>query len=293
MFSGSIPALVTPFRDGSFDEAAFRRLVDFQIDNGSTALVACGTTGEASTLSNAEHHRVIEVCIEQAAGRVPVIAGCGSNDTRNALLHMSFSRKAGAAAGLCVAPYYNRPGQAGLLAHFSYLAENSDLPIVLYNVPGRTVTDIEPDTVCELARRFPDRIVAIKDASGDLSRVTDHRMGISREFCQLSGDDELALPANAAGAVGCISITANVAPALCCEFQQACAQNDLVRARELNDRLYPLHYAMFEDASPAPVKYALSRVHDWMTDEVRLPIVPCSEPARQAVDQALKHAGLV
>ncbi|WP_394269420.1 4-hydroxy-tetrahydrodipicolinate synthase [Qipengyuania sp.] len=293
MFSGSIPALVTPFRDGSFDEAAFRRLVDFQIDNGSTALVACGTTGEASTLSNAEHHRVIEVCIEQAAGRVPVIAGCGSNDTRNALLHMSFSRKAGAAAGLCVAPYYNRPGQAGLLAHFSYLAENSDLPIVLYNVPGRTVTDIEPDTVCELARRFPDRIVAIKDASGDLSRVTDHRMGISREFCQLSGDDELALPANAAGAVGCISVTANVAPALCCEFQQACAQNDLVRARELNDRLYPLHYAMFEDASPAPVKYALSRVHDWMTDEVRLPIVPCSEPARQAVDQALQHAGLV
>lgn len=293
MFSGSIPALVTPFRDGSFDEAAFRRLVDFQIDNGSTALVACGTTGEASTLSNAEHHRVIEVCIEQAAGRVPVIAGCGSNDTRNALLHMSFSRRAGAAAGLCVAPYYNRPGQAGLLAHFSYLAENSDLPIVLYNVPGRTVTDIEPDTVCELARRFPDRIVAIKDASGDLSRVTDHRMGISREFCQLSGDDELALPANAAGAVGCISVTANVAPALCCEFQQACAQNDLVRARELNDRLYPLHYAMFEDASPAPVKYALSRVHDWMTDEVRLPIVPCSEPARQAVDQALQHAGLV
>lgn len=293
MFSGSIPALVTPFRDGTFDEAAFRRLVDFQIENGSTALVACGTTGEASTLSNAEHHRVIEVCIEQAGGRVPVIAGCGSNDTRNALLHMSFSRKAGAAAGLCVAPYYNRPGQAGLLAHFSYLAENSNLPIVLYNVPGRTVTDIEPDTVCELARRFPDRIVAIKDASGDLSRVTDHRMGIGREFCQLSGDDELALPANAAGAVGCISVTANVAPALCCDFQQACAENDLVRARELNDRLYPLHYAMFEDASPAPVKYALSRVHDWMTDEVRLPIVPCSEHARRAVDAALVHAGLV
>ena len=293
MFSGSIPALITPFRDGAFDEAAFRRLVDFQIENGSTALVACGTTGEASTLSNAEHHRVIEVCIEQAAGRVPVIAGCGSNDTRNALLHMSFSKKAGAAAGLCVAPYYNRPGQAGLIAHFSYLAENSDLPIVLYNVPGRTVTDIEPETVCELASRFPDRIVAIKDASGDLSRVTDHRMGIGRDFCQLSGDDELALPANAAGAVGCISVTANVAPKLCCEFQQACADNDLVRARELNDKLYPLHYAMFEDASPAPVKYALSRVHDWLNDEVRLPIVACSDPARQAVDAALAHAGLV
>jgi len=293
MFSGSIPALVTPFRDGTIDEDAFRRLVDFQIENGSTALVACGTTGEASTLSNAEHHRVIELCVEQAAGRVPVIAGCGSNDTQNALLHLSFSRKAGAAAGLCVAPYYNRPGQKGLIAHFSHLAENSDLPIVLYNVPGRTVTDIEPDTVCELATRYPDRIVAIKDASGDLSRVTDHRMGIGRDFCQLSGDDELALPANAAGAVGCISVTANVAPKLCCEFQQACADNDLVRARELNDKLYPLHYAMFEDASPAPVKYALSRVHDWLGDEVRLPLVACSDVAREAVDAALEHAGLV
>ncbi len=293
MFSGSIPALVTPFRDGTFDEAAFRRLVDWQIDNGSKALVPCGTTGEASTLSNAEHHRVIEICIEQAAGRVPVIAGCGSNDTRNALLHMNFSRKAGAAAGLCVAPYYNRPGQAGIIAHFSYLAEHSDLPIVLYNVPGRTVTDIEPETVCELAQRYPDRIVGIKDASGDLSRVTDHRMGIGKDFCQLSGDDELALPANAAGSVGCISVTANVAPALCAEFQQACADNDLVRARELNDLLYPLHYAMFEDASPAPVKYALSRVHDWILPGVRLPLVECSEHAKKAVDAALEHARLV
>lgn len=293
MFSGSIPALVTPFRDGTFDEAAFRRLVDWQIENGSKALVPCGTTGEASTLSNAEHHRVIEICIEQAAGRVPVIAGCGSNDTRNALLHMNFSRKAGAAAGLCVAPYYNRPGQAGIIAHFSYLAEHSDLPIVLYNVPGRTVTDIEPETVCELAKRYPDRIVAIKDASGDLSRVTDHRMGIGKDFCQLSGDDELALPANAAGSVGCISVTANVAPALCAEFQQACADNDLVRARELNDLLYPLHYAMFEDASPAPVKYALSRVHDWILPGVRLPLVECSEHAKKAVDAALEHAGLI
>lgn len=293
MFSGSIPALVTPFRDGTFDETAFRRLVDWQIENGSKALVPCGTTGEASTLSNAEHHRVIEICIEQAAGRVPVIAGCGSNDTRNALLHMNFSRKAGAAAGLCVAPYYNRPGQAGIIAHFSYLAEHSDLPIVLYNVPGRTVTDIEPDTVCELAKRYPDRIVGIKDASGDLSRVTDHRMGIGKDFCQLSGDDELALPANAAGSVGCISVTANVAPALCAEFQRACADNDLVRARELNDLLYPLHYAMFEDASPAPVKYALSRVHDWILPGVRLPLVECSEHAKKAVDAALEHAGLI
>ena len=292
MFSGSIPALVTPFRDGALDEAAFRRLVDWQIEQGSAGLVPCGTTGEASTVSNAEHHRVIELCIEQAAGRVPVIAGCGSNDTQNALLHMRFSKKAGAAAGLCVAPYYNRPSQAGLVAHFSHLAEKCDLPIVLYNVPGRTVTDIEPETVCELAAKFP-RIVGIKDASGDLSRVTDHRMGIDRAFAQLCGDDELWLPHSAAGGVGCISVTANIAPALCAQFQQAIAANDLVTARELNDRLYPLHYAMFEDASPAPAKYALSRVHDWLTDEVRLPLVRCSERARKAVDDALVHAGLV
>jgi 4-hydroxy-tetrahydrodipicolinate synthase len=293
MFSGSIPALVTPFRDGAFDEKAFRRLVDWQIENGSSALVACGTTGEASTLSNAEHHRVIEVCVEQAGGRVPVIAGCGSNDTMNALLHMTFSKKCGAAAALCVAPYYNRPSQAGLLAHFSYLAEHMDLPIILYNVPGRTVTDILPETVCELAKRFPGRIIGIKDASGDLSRVTDHRMGIGTQFCQLSGEDELALPANAAGAVGCISVTANVAPRLCADFQAACAANDLVRARELNDQLYPLHYAMFEDASPGPVKYALTRVQSWLTEELRLPLVPCSEAARKSVDAALVLAGLV
>ncbi|MBX9897039.1 MAG: 4-hydroxy-tetrahydrodipicolinate synthase [Qipengyuania sp.] len=293
MFSGSIPALVTPFRDGTFDEAAFRRLIDWQIEQGSSALVACGTTGEASTISNAEHHRVIEVCIDQAGGRVPVIAGCGSNDTNNALLHMRFSGKAGAAAALCVAPYYNRPGQAGLIAHFSHLAENSDLPIVLYNVPGRTVTDIEPETVCALARKFPERIRGIKDASGDLSRVVDHRMGISKDFCQLSGEDELALMANAAGATGCVSVTANVAPKLCAEFQAACGADDLTLARELNDRLYPLHRAMFGDASPAPVKYALSRVHEWITPEVRLPLVECSERAKKAVDEALAHAGLV
>lgn len=293
MFTGSIPALVTPFSGGVFDEAAFRKLVDWQIENGSKALVPCGTTGEASTLSNAEHHRVIEVCIEQAAGRVPIIAGCGSNDTQNALLHMNFSRKAGAAAALCVAPYYNKPSQAGLIAHFSYLAENCDLPIVLYNVPGRTVTDIAPKTTIELANKFPEQIIAIKDASEDLSRVADHRMGIGKAFCQLSGNDELALPFNAAGGKGCISVTANVAPALCAEFQKACTDNDLVEARRLNDQLYPLHYAMFGDSSPGPVKYALSRVLEGFTDEVRLPLTPCSAEARKAVDAALEHAGLV
>ena len=293
MFSGSIPALVTPFRDGAFDEATFRRLVDWQIENGSAALVPCGTTGENSTLSNAEHHRVIEVCMEQAAGRVPIIAGCGSNDTQNAAVHMAFSKKCGAAAALLVAPYYNRPSQEGLLAHFSYLAEKIDLPIVLYNVPARTVTDIKPETVVELARRFPGKIVAIKDASGDLSRVTDHRMGIGKDFVQLCGDDELALPFNAAGGVGCISVTANVAPRLCADFQKACAAGDLAEARRLNDILYPLHYAMFEDASPAPLKYALSRVFEGFHNELRLPLVTANEGARKAVDAALANAGLI
>ncbi len=293
MFSGSIPALITPFCDGAFDEKAFRKLVDWQIEEGSSALVPCGTTGEASTISNAEHHRVIEICIEQAAGRVPVIAGCGSNDTQNALLHMRFAAKAGAAAGLCVAPYYNRPSQAGLIAHFSHLAENSELPIVLYNVPSRTVTDIEDETVVALAKKYPDRIVAIKDASGDLSRVADHRMGLNREFCQLSGNDELWLPHAAAGGRGAISVTANVAPALCADFHAAIADNDLKKARELNDRLFPLHYAMFSDASPAPVKYALSRVFDWIGPEVRLPLVAASEESRQQVDAALVHAGIL
>lgn len=293
MFSGSIPALVTPFRDGAFDETAFRKLVDWQIEQGSSALVPCGTTGENSTLSNAEHHCVIEVCIEQAAGRVPVIAGCGSNDTQNALLHMTFSKKCGASAALVVAPYYNRPSQEGLLAHFGYLAEHSDLPIILYNVPGRTVTDLMPETVIELANRYPDRFIGIKDASGDISRVTDHRMGIKGPFCQLSGDDELALAHTAAGGVGCISVTANVAPRLCAEFQQACAAGDLAEARRLNDLLYPLHYAMFEDASPGPCKYAMTRLLDWFPGELRLPLVPCNDKARAAVDAALGHAGLV
>jgi len=293
MFSGSIPALVTPFRDGAFDEKAFRQLVDWQIESGSTALVPCGTTGENSTLSNAEHHRVIEVCIEQAAGRVPVIAGCGSNDTKNALLHMNFSAKCGAAAALVVAPYYNRPSQEGLLAHFSYLAEHSDLPIVLYNVPGRTVTDLKPATVIELARRYPQSFVGIKDAAGDLNRVTEHRLGIGPDFCQLSGDDGLALPFFAAGAVGCISVTANVAPALCAELQKALAAGDFVRARELNDRLFPLHNAMFCDASPAPAKYAMAKLLNWFGEELRLPLVPCGDAAKATVDAALAGAGLL
>lgn len=292
MFSGSIPALATPFRDGSFDEDAYRRFVDWQIDCGSTGLVPCGTTGESATLDNDEHHKVIATCAEAAAGRVPVIAGAGSNDTQTALWHIKEAQLAGADALLLVAPYYNRPSQAGLLAHFSYLAERSDLPIVLYNVPGRTVTDIQPETVIELHRRFPEKIVALKDASGDLSRVVTQRMGAGPDFCQLSGDDPLALAGHALGQAGCISVTANVAPKLCAEFHKAALAGNFAKARELNERLYPLHKAMFADASPAPVKYALSRLHDWFGGEARLPIVPCSDAARKAVDEAMRLAGV-
>lgn len=293
MFSGSIPALITPFTTGSVDEEAFRRLVDWQISEGSAALVPCGTTGEAPTLTNDEQHRLFAVTVAAAAGRVPVIAGCGSNDTQTALWHMQEAKALGAAAALMVAPYYNRPSQAGLLAHFSYLAEKVDLPIVLYNVPGRTVTDIKPETVAELARRFPDRIIGIKDASGDMTRLTAHRLALGPDFIQLCGNDDMALQYNAGGGVGCISVTANVAPRLCAEFQAACGSGDMARAHALNERLFPLHQALFTDASPGPVKYAMTRVCDWLNEEVRLPLVPCSSDARRAVDAALAHAGLV
>ena len=293
MFSGSIPALVTPFAGGGIDEAAFRRLVDWQIAEGSNALVPCGTTGEAPTLTNDEQHRLFAVCVEAAAGRVPVIAGCGSNDTQTALWHMQEAKGLGADAALMVAPYYNRPSQAGLLAHFSYLAERVDLPIVLYNVPGRTVTDIKPETVIELARRFPGRIVGIKDASGDMTRLTAHRLALGPGFVQLCGNDDMALQYNAGGGTGCISVTANVAPRLCAEFQAATLAGDRARAHELNERLFPLHQALFTDASPGPVKYALTRVCDWLNEEVRLPLVQCSAESRRAVDAGLAHAGLI
>ena len=291
MFSGSIPALVTPFRDGLIDESAFRRLVDWQIDQGSAALVPCGTTGESATLSYDEHYRVIEICIEQAAGRVPVIAGCGSNDTATAVRHMAFSKKAGAAAALVVAPYYNRPSQDGIYAHYAHLATECDLPIIVYNVPGRTVTDIQPETLARLAK-IPT-IVGVKDASGVISRVTAHRLGCRDDFCQLSGNDDMALAFNALGGVGCISVTANVAPKLCAEFQAAFMSGDLARARTLNDRLFPLHTALFTDASPGPVKYALSRVFENITEDMRLPLTACSTAARKAVDDALQIAGLI
>ncbi|MBL0915134.1 MAG: 4-hydroxy-tetrahydrodipicolinate synthase [Sphingopyxis sp.] len=291
MFSGSIPALVTPFRDGAFDAPAFKRLVEWQIDEGTSALVPCGTTGESPTLGFEEHYQVIDACLEAAAGRVPVIAGCGSNDTATAIRHMRYARQAGAAAALVVAPYYNKPTQEGMLAHFKALANSCDLPIVVYNVPGRTVADISAETLCKLAE-IPI-VVAIKDASGDLARVTAHRAGAGTDFCQLSGNDDLWLPHAVLGGAGCISVTANVAPRLCADFAAACAAGDWARALILHDRLFDLHKAMFSDASPGPAKYALSRIHDWFSPEVRLPIIPASEASRKAVDAALVAAGVI
>ena len=293
MFSGSIPALVTPFKGGIIDEAAFCRFVEWQIAEGSNGLVPCGTTGEAPTLTSDEQHHLFKLCVDTANGRVPVIAGCGSNDTQTALWHMQVAKDLGCDAALMVAPYYNRPSQAGLLAHFSYLAERTDLPMVLYNVPGRTVTDIQPATTIELARRFPERIVGIKDASGDMTRLTAHRMALGSTFAQICGNDDMALAYNAGGGVGCISVTANVAPKLCAQFQAASAVGDMAAAHELNERLFPLHQALFTDASPAPLKYALARVHDWLNEDVRLPLVVCSAEARKVVDAGLEWAGLV
>ena len=291
MFHGSLPALVTPFRDEMFDEAAFRDLVEWQIGEGSHGLVPCGTTGEASTLDFEEHWRVVEICVDQAAGRVPVVAGCGSNCTRSAKGNMKAAADRGADGALCVVPYYNKPSQDGLYAHFSSLAEASDLPILVYNVPSRTVADISVDTLGRLAAI--DTIVGVKDASGNLARVSAQRIACGTDFAQLSGNDDMTLGFMAMGGVGAVSVTANVAPRLCAEFQNACLAGDWTRALELQDRLYPLHAALFSDASPGPAKYALSRVRPGFPDGLRLPMSPASEASRRAVDAALEHAGLI
>ncbi|HWJ71382.1 MAG TPA: 4-hydroxy-tetrahydrodipicolinate synthase [Sphingobium sp.] len=292
MFSGSIPALVTPFRDGKVDEAAFRALVDWQIEQGSSGLVPCGTTGESATMTIEEHNRVVRICVEQAAGRVPVIAGAGSNDTRIALEHMFAAQAAQADAALVVAPYYNKPSQEGLYQHFAWLAARCDLPIILYNIPGRSIVDIGVPLLHRLAEEFPN-IVGLKDATGNLGRVTAQRLACGPAFCQLSGNDETALAFNAMGGVGCISVTANVAPRLCADFQAACRDGRWDEALALQDRLYPLHDALFTDASPGPVKYALSRVRPEMPVELRLPITWPSGASRATVDRALEIAGLV
>jgi 4-hydroxy-tetrahydrodipicolinate synthase len=294
MFSGSIPALVTPFTAaGAFDEVSYRSLIDWQIAEGSSALVPCGTTGEAATLSADEHFEVVRVCVEQTAGRVPVMAGAGSNDTRVAIANVKAAKAAGADAALMVPPYYNRPSQEGIFLHFESVARESPLPIVLYNVPGRTVTDIQPATMARIVRAFPRIFIGVKDATGALGRVTEQRLGCGADFIQLSGNDETALAFNAHGGVGCISVTANVAPKLCADFQAAWAAGDRAGALALHDRLYPLHVAMFTDASPGPVKYALSRVRPGFPSGIRLPMTWPGEASQRAVDAALARAGLI
>lgn len=291
MFYGSIPALVTPFSGKCVDEDSLRNFIDWQIEEGSNALVPCGTTGEAPTLSNPEQYRVFEIVVEQAKGRVPVIAGCGSNSTATCLEHLKAAKDAGADAALVVTGYYNKPSQAGLLANFRAVAEASELPIIVYNVPGRTIVDIKAETMAEIAR-LPN-IVGVKDATGDLGRVTAHRLLCGEKFCQLSGNDETALGYNAMGGVGCISVSANVAPRLCAEFQAATRERRWDDAITLQDRLYPLHAALFTDSSPGPTKYALSRVRPGFPTALRLPLTEPSEASKLAVDKALEHAGLI
>ena len=291
MFFGSIPALVTPFSNGRVAEDTFRDLVDWQIAEGSNALVPCGTTGESATMSGAEQRRVIEMTVDVAAGRVPVIAGCGSNNVAHAIEYLHAAKEVGAGAALIVMGYYNRPSQAGMIAAFRALSDASALPIIVYNIPGRAVVDISVETLAEIAK-LPN-IVGVKDATGNLGRVSAQRLACGNDFIQLSGNDETALAFNAMGGVGCISVTANVAPRLCSEFQAAMREARWDEALKLQDRLFPLHTALFTDASPGPVKYALSRARPDFPTELRLPLVDCSSASRNAVDAALEHAGLI
>jgi 4-hydroxy-tetrahydrodipicolinate synthase len=290
MFFGSIPALVTPFSGGRVAEDTFRAFVEWQIAEGSNALVPCGTTGEVATLSADEHRQVIGATVEVAKGRVPVIAGCGTYSTEASIERTRAAADLGADAALIVVPYYNKPSQAGLAAHFKAVADASPLPIVVYNVPSRTVADISVETLADIAKH--PKIVAIKDATGNLARVSAQRLACGTDFIQLSGNDDMALGFNAMGGVGCISVTANVAPKLCAEFQKAMREERWTDAVALQDRLYPLHAALFTDASPGPAKYALSRLRNDFPRELRLPLTEPSDASKRAVDAALEHAGL-
>jgi 4-hydroxy-tetrahydrodipicolinate synthase len=291
MFFGSIPALVTPFAAGRVDEAIFRDFVAWQIEQGSDGLVPCGTTGEVATLSAEEHRDVIAAAVDVAKGRVPVIAGCGTYSTAASIERVRAAADLGADAALIVVPYYNKPSQAGLAAHFTAIADASPLPIVVYNVPARTVADISVETLGEIAKH--PNIVAVKDATGNLARVTAQRIACGKDFIQLSGNDDMALGFNAMGGVGCISVTANVAPKLCSDFQKAMREGRSDDALALQDRLYPLHDAMFSDASPGPAKYALARLRNDFPGDLRLPLTEPSDASKRAVDAALEHAGLI
>ena len=290
MVHGSIPALITPFRNGIVDERAFQTLVERQISEGSHGLVPCGTTGESPTLSVDEHARVYAICVEAAAGKVPVIAGAGSNNTAHAIALSKRAKAAGADAVLVVSPYYNKPSQDGLVAHFKAINDAVDIPIYVYNVPARTITDIAPETVGRIAQL--KNVVGIKDATSDLSRVAKHRELAGEKFIQLSGEDPSAIGFNAHGGRGCISVTANVAPRLCAQMQEATLQGAYEVARAIDYKLAALHKAMFCEPSPAPAKYACSLL-GLCSDEVRLPLLTCTDAAKAQIRSAMTHAGLI
>ena len=289
-FKGSFPALITPFKNGSIDEDAFQSFVNWQIEQGSHGLVPVGTTGESPTLNHDEHKRVVELCIEAADGRVPVIAGAGSNSTAEAVDLAKHAEEAGADGVLVVTPYYNKPTQEGLYQHYKAINDAISIPIIIYNIPGRSVVDMTVET---MARLFElKNISGVKDATADLTRMSQQRLAMGLEFNQLTGDDGSTLGFMAHGGDGAISVTANIAPAHCAEFQNACLEGDFARALEIQDKLLPVHDAMFVEASPAPVKYAAERL-GLCSSKARLPIVPLSEAGRKTVDEALISAGIL
>ena len=290
MFTGSLPALVTPFRDGALDLETLKKLVDWHVDQGSKGLVPVGTTGESPTLTHDEHETVIKTVVEAAAGRIPVIAGAGSNNTEEAIRFVKFAKEAGAAAALVVTPYYNKPTQRGLLAHFTALHECADIPIIIYNIPPRSVIDMSVDTMAELAK-LP-RIIGVKDATADLARVSWTRMACGPDFVQLSGEDATAVGFNAQGGVGCISVTANVAPALCAQLQDACLAGEYGKALEIQDKLLPLHKAVFTEPGLVGAKYGMSKL-GLCSEEVRLPLTTLSDATKAMMDEAMAHAGLI
>ena len=290
MFKGSMPALVTPFKDGAVDMVTLKKLVDWHVDEGSHALVPVGTTGESPTLTHEEHMAVVEAVVEASAGRLPIIAGAGSNNTAESLRFMQHAKSVGASAALVVTPYYNKPTQAGLIAHFTTLHDACELPIIIYNIPGRSVVDMSPATMGELAK-LP-RIVGVKDATGDLARVCAQRITCGTDFIQISGEDATAHGFNAQGGVGCISVTANVAPRLCSELQEATLAGDYAKALTIQDRLMPLHSAIFKEPGVCGVKYAMSRL-GLCGEEVRSPLVPLTDSTKELVDHGLRHAGLL
>ena len=291
MFRGAITALITPFKDGKIDEKSFGDFVEWQIDQGIDGLVPCGTTGECPTLSHEEHNKVISLCVEAAKGRVPVIAGAGSNSTSEALEMAKHSKKAGANAVLVSSPYYNKPTQQGMYQHFKTICEQADIPLVLYNIPGRSVVDMTDSLIADLSKL--DNIVGLKDATGDVSRISSLRMLIEDdEFCYLSGEDSTALAYNAQGGNGVISVTSNIMPRLCSELQKACEENDYEKALAIHEILMPVHLSMFCETSPSPVKYAAS-VLNICSEDLRLPLLPPSEENKKFIYKTIDKAGLI